>query len=107
MISEESTERQDIMINLTKDAQSTTFSFEVNKSNIIYEKLAMSKDILLLGGTELDVATIYRETEAAMLKTKKREVTLNQKLYRQEQRLTGTTQKIQQMNQDLKTKSRQ
>jgi len=107
VISEESTERQDIMINLTRDAQNTTFSFEVNKSNIIYEKLAMSKDILLLGGTELDVATIYRETEAAMLKTKKREVALNQKLYLQEQRLSGTTQKIQQMNQELKTKSQQ
>ena len=107
VISEESTERQDIMINLTKDAQSTTFSFEVNKSNIIYEKLAMSKDMLLLGGTELDVATIYRETEAAMLQTKKREVALNQKLYQQEQRLVETTQKNQQMDQDLKTKSRQ
>ena len=107
VISEESTERQNIMINLTKDAQSTTFSFDVNKSNIVYEKLAMSKNMLLLGGTELDVAIIYRETVVAMLKTKKTEVALNQKLHLQEQRLAGTMQKIQQMNQDLKTKSRQ
>mgnify|MGYP000175334394 CR=1 FL=1 len=107
VISEESNENHNIMINLIKKAESTSFSFEVNKSNIIYEKLTMSKDMLLLGGTELDVATLYRETEAAMLQTKKREVALNQRLQQQEQRLAGTTKKIERMNSELKLKSNQ
>lgn len=107
VISEESTEHQNIMINLIKHAETTTFVFEVNKSNIIYEKLTMSKNLLLLGGTELDVATLYRETEAAMLQTKKREVALNKRLFHREQLLADTMQNIKKINLDLKTRSQQ
>jgi signal transduction histidine kinase len=67
----------------------------------------MSKDLLLLGGTELDVATLYRETEAAMLQTKKREVALNKRLFHREKLLADRMQNIKKINLDLKTRSQQ
>lgn len=58
-------DKRDVMINFTHPG-SNVLSFEVNRSNVIYEGLQLSKNILLFGGTELDVATIYKETEAEL-----------------------------------------
>ena len=70
LITDNSENKHDVMINLFQQKNSTVISFAVNKSNIIYEKLTMSDDLLLLGGSEYDIATLYRETELAMRKTK-------------------------------------
>ena len=99
VISEQSGEPQNVMINLLVQQETGLFSFEVNKSNIIYEGLQSSKELLLLGGTELDVAILYRETEAAMFATKKREEALNVKLRAQQSQLNDA---IKQFN-DLKS----
>lgn len=61
IVSEGVADKNSIMINLV-DTPEGTISFEVNKSNIVFEHLSMSPDILLLGGTELDVAELFRET---------------------------------------------
>ena len=50
------------MINLTLTDQNTV-SFEINRANILLEGLEISNDILLLGGSEMDVAQLYREME--------------------------------------------
>lgn len=62
IISDNETDKHNIMINL-KDTARGTISFEINKSNIVYERLKMSPDILLLGGTELDIAELFKEKE--------------------------------------------
>ena len=36
-------------------------AFEVNKSNIVYEGLKLSDEVLLYGGSEIDVAKLYKE----------------------------------------------
>lgn len=61
LVTEHSPLKQDFMINIVRNNQS--LSFEVNRSNIIYERLKIDKNILLLGGNELDVAELFRETE--------------------------------------------
>lgn len=40
--------------------------FEVNKANIINENLTVLPDLLLLGGTEVDVAELYQESQDAL-----------------------------------------
>lgn len=40
--------------------------FEINKANILNEHLEAQADLLLLGGTEIDVAELYRESQDAM-----------------------------------------
>ena len=86
LISDSSKEKHDVMINLNHSDDNAVISFEINKSNIVYEQLKMSAELLLLGGTELDVATLYRETEAAMQKTRQQDIDLKtQLLYKQQQ----------------------
>ena len=69
LVTEGCDNRQWIMINLTQ-IDGNRLKFTVNKSNILYEKLQMKKDLLLLGGTELDVAELYKEAESAVYTTK-------------------------------------
>jgi len=89
LITDSSDNKHDVMINLIQNEKSAAISFEVNKSNILYEKLLMSADLLLLGGTELDIATLYRETEVAMQKTRQQSVSLRKSLAEQKEMLSA------------------
>jgi len=101
IISDNSQNKHDVMINLMQVDQSTVISFEVNKSNIIYEKLSMSADLLLLGGSELDIATLYRETEMAMQKTRSKSIKLQSDLLKQELKLSNSREALKKLNVEL------
>ena len=59
-------EKQLIMINLYRP-QKGRIGFEVNRPNIVYEGMEVTPDLLLQGGgTELDVAMLYRQMEASL-----------------------------------------
>lgn len=107
LVTDRSKNKHDIMINLIYNSATSAISFEVNKSNIIYEQLEMSAELLLLGGTELDVATLYRETELAMQNTRKRELELNQKLAQQQEKLDDSSKKLTRLNNELKRSSQE
>lgn len=94
LITDSSDNKHDVMINLIQNEKSNAISFEVNKSNILYEKLVMSADLLLLGGTELDIATLYRETELAMQKTRQQSITLKENLKEQKGMLSVFEQQL-------------
>jgi len=74
LVTENSNDKKNTMINLlaNKDA---TYSFEVNKANITFEYLKLNPDILLLGGTEMDLAELFKESakESASQLTKLQE----------------------------------
>ncbi len=61
--------------------------------------------MLLLGGTELDVATLYRETELAMQATRDRELALAKKLDQQQLLLRDSSALLAQLNANLKRSS--
>ncbi|MBV1878473.1 MAG: DUF4154 domain-containing protein [Pseudomonadales bacterium] len=65
VISETSNDQIYIMINIVETADET-LSFELNRANMILEGLSTSSEILLLGGTELDIAELYREMERSL-----------------------------------------
>ena len=69
IVTDDNTQQRNIMVNFTHPSE-TRLSFEINRSNIIYAGLQLSKDILLFGGTELDAATIYKETEAELVRAR-------------------------------------
>ncbi len=69
VVTDGSEDDKNIMINFTYPAR-MRLAFEVNRSNIVYAGLTLSKDILLFGGTELDAAVIYKETEAELDRAK-------------------------------------
>lgn len=63
LISADVEDKKKTMINILSKNDGT-FAFEVNYPNIIYEKLTIEKNkLLLLGGTELDVVNLFREEE--------------------------------------------
>lgn len=62
LISDDAKDKQLTMINFTY-TDDERVGFEVNRHNMLYEKLDLSSDILLLGGTELDIANLLRDME--------------------------------------------
>lgn len=71
LVSEESAESNEYMVNLflTKDKK---VRFNVNRINIVFEGLTIDKEVLLLGGSEIDVANIYKEAEFKLQKMKEK-----------------------------------
>lgn len=65
LISNDYENKKIVMINLFKKEDKTT-SFEINRANILAKGLEIKPDIILLGGTELDVAYLYRDTRDSL-----------------------------------------
>jgi len=59
-ITDGSPDKKLIMINFF-DSGKGTLQFEINKANILNQHLRIMQDMILLGGTEIDVAALYRE----------------------------------------------
>lgn len=48
------------------DSGKGTLQFEINKANILNQNLRIMQDMILLGGTEIDVAALYREGQQSL-----------------------------------------
>jgi C4-dicarboxylate-specific signal transduction histidine kinase len=65
LITDELNDRLKTVINLTK-TKNKNISFEVNKQNLILSHLNYSNELLLYGGSELDVKDLYFQTQNLM-----------------------------------------
>jgi signal transduction histidine kinase len=101
LVTDNSVDKHSVMINMVNNDDNSSISFEVNKSNIIFERLKMSLELLLFGGTELDVATLYRETELAMQVIRTREIKLTQKLNEQKKKISSSEDRLTKLNIEL------
>ncbi|MFT5691955.1 MAG: signal transduction histidine kinase [Oceanicoccus sp.] len=61
-------DRKSVMINFL--FEDDLIDFEINRSNIVFEKLSISENILLYGGSEIEVATLYKEMDASLQRIK-------------------------------------
>ena len=59
-----------VMLNIKKDDDKKII-FEVNRANIINQGLSISPKVILLGGTELDVAKLYKGAKDSLLQKEK------------------------------------
>jgi signal transduction histidine kinase len=66
IVSDNYDDQRFVMINLF-DADDGRLLFEINKSNIINQGLTINSEILLLGGSEIDVAELFRESQITLL----------------------------------------
>ncbi len=108
IITDSHEDKRSVMVNFTHPSP-TRLSFEINRSNIVYEGLTLSKEILLFGGTELDVAKLYKETEAqlqqAVITAQKQQEELRAQqelLSKQEQEITGKERELKKLEKSLK-----
>lgn len=96
LVTESYNNKQLVMINLIT-TDNDRLKFEVNKSNIINHGLTPLPELILNGGTEIDVAKLYREGQASLVALQKqlrgREKTLGE--------LTAAIQTQQTMNSRL------
>ena len=93
LVTENATQPREIMINLLRpDAQH--MRFEINKANALVEGLRISKDILLLGGTELDVAQLFKETEQELGQSRRRSQELQRQLAQQAAQIESQNREI-------------
>lgn len=65
LISDEYRDKRLIMINFFA-SENSTLQFEINKANILNQHLRIMEDMILLGGTEIDVAALYREGQQSL-----------------------------------------
>jgi signal transduction histidine kinase len=86
LVTEGSNNKQLVMINLVATDQER-LRFEVNSSNIINHNLTPLPELILNGGSEIDVAKLYREGQASL-------VELQQQLAARENLLTQLTATI-------------
>ena len=65
IVSKNYDDKRYLMYNL-KDLAGNKIGFEINNANIINQGLTVSPDIILLGGTQVDVAQLYRESQTSL-----------------------------------------
>ena len=80
------------MINLLKEE--TKITFELNKANILNHSLEISPNLILLGGTEIDVAKLYKSSQDALKEQKETINSLNQKIETKNLELTSKINSI-------------
>lgn len=109
VISDAASDKKFIMINFNS-GDTGSVKFEINKSNLIYEGLSVSDDILLYGGTEIDVASLYKEMTHALNQMKdeaiEKEAILAQyqnNLLIQNKELTQRKRQIDQAREEIKS----
>jgi len=66
MVSQNYDNKRLVMINLTK-TEGDKLHFEINKANILNQRLKIDPKIILLGGTELDVAKLYKGANTSLI----------------------------------------
>jgi signal transduction histidine kinase/CheY-like chemotaxis protein/HPt (histidine-containing phosphotransfer) domain-containing protein len=62
-------DKTNIMVNFTYPSK-VRLGFEINASNIIYAGLNLSREMLMFGGSKLDLAAVYEESEAKLVRAK-------------------------------------
>lgn len=77
-ISDNYVDKKQVMINIIENQ--TKISFEINKANILNRTLEISPNLILLGGTEIDVAKLYKSSQDALKEQKETINSLKQKI---------------------------
>jgi len=88
-----------IMINFiySKDKM---IDFEINKANILMEKISIKPDLLLLGGTEIDIAELYNESQAALRDVRQKVSSLEIEMEGQQEEINKRTKEIARIKED-------
>ena len=79
LISENYVNKRIVMINLY-DTDDNNIQFEINKANIHSQNLIIDEKLLLLGGTEIDVAELYMKTKKSLRELEKESKNLKKEL---------------------------
>ena len=100
LISDTTQEKQLTMINFTYPDDEHV-GFEVNRYNLLQEQLKVSSDILLLGGTELDIANLLRSMEQELANSQKLLMNQNEALEEVQKRVAQREYELEKQAREL------
>jgi len=83
------------------DSGKGTLQFEINKANILNQHLRIMQDMILLGGTEIDVAALYREGQQSLRSLQKHSDDLEKNLSQLEANLKQLEKTIELRNREI------
>lgn len=110
VISENSSSLHNVMINIVETAidldKTRQLTFQINRPNIVFENLQIKPDLILHGGSELDVASLYRETERAMQSLRSENLQSIKELDEKRKELALQQTALQSMQQDFEALER-
>jgi PAS domain S-box-containing protein len=75
LVTDNCSNKKVVMVNFY-ETPDQRLKFEINKANIINQGLTILPDMVLLGGTEIDVAALYRESQVSLRTLQKQVETL-------------------------------
>lgn len=94
LITEECQELQYVMLNILYNTDSELVSFEINKANLVIENFTINPELLLLGGTEVDVRQIYHQMQKQLSEETKMVLEYQDLINIQESQLNSQANKI-------------
>lgn len=104
VVTDNLSDRTQVMINI-RDADDGRLTFEMNRPNLLRAGLQPKPEILLLGGTELDVVELFEATERRLNATKNQVEILTAELQQANQRLENINQEIKRRAEELTEKN--
>lgn len=122
MVTDKISNKRIVMINLIQ-TNNQQLQFEVNKANIINNRLEALPELILLGGTEIDIAALFREGQATLIELQNElnaqrsqfnqlrnqadiQKALNEQLVKQTDQLSADIKGMNQTNQTLNKKNK-
>ncbi|MCK4662586.1 MAG: DUF4154 domain-containing protein [Bacteroidales bacterium] len=101
LITDQCKEQKSVMINFLS-IEEGSIPFEINKKNITDENLILSPEILVIGGTEIDVRELYKvkekELQTEKEKVEQREIEIKKQKEKLYELSTNIKEKIEEIN---------
>ncbi|NTS76644.1 DUF4154 domain-containing protein [Catenovulum sp. SM1970] len=105
IVTENSPSLHNVMINIIDNAaineETYQLKFQINRPNMVFEQLSIKPELILHGGSELDIVGLYRETELAMQSLRAQNAQSQQQLVEKQQALTTQINKLDAMQSDM------
>lgn len=106
MVSDRARNQNLIMINFLPMAEGKA-EFEVNKANITEAGLDIAPDLLLLGGTEIDVVGLFKQSQQALQRFKDQIDDLSESYKSKSQQIEEQNVVIEEQNQEIEKQKRE
>ena len=94
LITDNYADKRLIMINFLQSGNDGKIHFEINKANILNQHLTILQDIILLGGTEVDVASLYREGQESLRKLQQHSENLESTIRAKSEEINGQKENL-------------
>ena len=104
LITDSYNDKQLIMINFF-DSKEGTLLFEINKANVINQHLSIMPDVIFAGGTEVDVALLYREGQQSLRSLQKQNENFESNLIKLENGIAAKTKELKANKDSLKSQT--